>query len=227
MTQALSDQFFEALGEPKPGAPFDILDAYRFNLCLKQLAPGSVLDVGAYLGDFLKLVINDGRSYYGTEVNQARVDLVNSILGSTHVSLDFRNGSLKSFEDNFVDNVVCMETIEHVIDHQVAIEELCRVSRKRVVITVPYLERLEQVLCTHCNSYTPHHGHQHSYDQQTFKTYVPTGWKMTYQRSFARRVTRMTRQVLPKGIWVLPVLRAVDLITPGNGRWLIVVLDKV
>ena len=94
MTDRLSDEFFETLGKPKLGSPFDLLDAYRFHLCYRQLGMGSLLDVGAYLGDFLKLAKSDNREYHGTEINQVRVDLVNSILESDRVKLDFRNGDL-------------------------------------------------------------------------------------------------------------------------------------
>jgi len=132
MTDRLSDNFFEVLGEPKPERSFDLLDAYRFDLCYRQVGPGSVLDVGAYLGDFLKLAQKDKREIFGTEVNQDRVNLVNSILGSDVVRLNFRNGSLDQFESNTIDTVVCMETLEHVIDDRYAVSELCRVAKREL-----------------------------------------------------------------------------------------------
>jgi SAM-dependent methyltransferase len=227
MINDLNDAFFEALGEPKPGTPFDLLDAYRFQTCLKQLAPGSVLDVGAYLGDFLKLVIADGRKYYGSEVNQARVNLVNSILGSEHVRLGFRNGDLSAFEDDFVDNVVCMETIEHVSDDARAVAELCRVARKRIVITVPFREHIQSTLCIHCNHLTPHHGHQHRYDHGSFEKLVVPGWKVTKEVSFAKRPTLSLSRLLPNLAMSIPALKMMDGVIPAQGKWLLVVLEAV
>ena len=225
MTQQLADEFFEALGEPKPEHPFDLLDAYRFNLCFRQLDSGSVLDVGAYLGDFLKLVQIDGREAFGSEINEKRVKLVNSIIGPNIVRLGFRNGSLEKFESNSIDNVVCMETVEHIIDDKFAVSELCRVARKRVVITVPYQEKVDQILCTHCNTFTPNHGHQHSYDDGSFQKLIPEGWKISVEKSFAVRITRMVRQLLPENRIFIPILSLLDGILPGAGRWLLVVLD--
>lgn len=225
MTQQHADDFFEALGEPKPERPFDLLDAYRFDLCFRQMDTGSVLDVGAYLGDYLKLVVQDGREAFGSEVNEKRVKLVNSILGKDAVRLGFRNGSLDGFESKSVDNVVCMETVEHIIDDKFAISELCRVGRKRVIITVPYREKVEQILCTHCNTFTPNHGHQHSYDMGSFQGLVPLGWQVSIERSFAARGTRMLRNLLPKRRTFIPALRWADMLVPGAGRWLLVVLE--
>ena len=225
MTNQLSDDFFEILGGPRPENPFDLLDAYRFDLCFRQMDSGSVLDVGAYLGDFLKLVISDGREAFGSEINDTRVKLVNSIVGSGVARLGFRNGVLDNFESNSVDNVVCMETVEHIIDDQFAVSELCRVARKRVVIPVPYRERVEQILCMHCNSFTPHHGHQHTYDDGSFKQLVPNGWKIVKEKSFAARITRMVRRLLPETKISIPLLRWLDKVVPGSGRWLLIVLE--
>jgi len=226
MTDHLSDDFFEALGAPKLESPFDLLDAYRFDLCYGHVGEGNLLDVGAYLGDFLRLVKADDRQYFGTEINQTRVNLVNSILGSDQVRLDFRNGHLDQFETDSLDNVVCMETLEHIIDDHFALSELCRVARHRVVITVPYREKIQPVLCMHCNQFTPHFGHQHAYDQGSFTKMVPTGWKVTKEYSFAKRVTRMVCQVLPDSKGFIPIMKLVDKLLPGDGRWLLVVLES-
>ncbi len=227
MTNRLSDEFFEALGKPKLESPFDLLDAYRFDLCYRQVSEGSLLDVGAYLGDFLKLAKADNREYFGTEINQTRVDLVNSILDSQQVRLDFRNGDLKQFEADSVDNVVCMETLEHIIDDRHGLSELCRVSRKRVIVTVPYREKFQPVLCMHCNQFTPHFGHQHTYDKGAFHALAPEGWQIVKEYSFAKRLTRIARQLFRNSRAAIPILRVLDRILPGSGRWVLVVLEPI
>jgi len=227
MTDRLSDEFFEALGKPKLESPFDLLDAYRFDLCYRQVGTGSLLDVGAYLGDFLKQAQRDNRSYYGTEINQTRVDMVNSILESDNVRLDFRNGDLNQFETDSVDNVVCMETLEHIIDDRHGLSELCRVAKNRVIVTVPYQEKFQPVLCMHCNQFTPHFGHQHSYHKGAFDAIVPEGWKVVIEHSFAKRITRIARQLFGGVKATIPILRFLDKILPGSGRWVLVVLEPV
>jgi len=222
----LPAEFFEALGAPRPEVAFDVFDAYRFKLCFNQLGPGSVLDVGSYLGDFLKLIQRDGRKFHGTEINQVRVDLVNSIFGEGTAVLDFRNGHLDSFETGSIDNVVCMETIEHVIDDKYAISELCRVARSKVIITVPFREKLQTVLCTHCFQYTPLYGHRHRYDYGSFKALIPPGWTITMEKDFVRPAARKVHPLLnwmKSAYWIL---KGLDAISPGSGHWILVVLER-
>jgi len=225
MTNRLSDDFFEVLGKPKLGSPFDLLDAYRFKLCYRQIGPGSLLDVGAYLGDFLRLAKQDKREYLGTEINQTRVDLVNSILESNNVRLDFRNGELNQFETNSVDNVVCMETLEHIIDDAHGLAELCRVAKNKVVVTVPFKEKVQQVLCMHCDSFTPHSGHQHAYDWGSFEQLVPEGWHIVKEYPFAKRLTRIASKLFMGSRITIPFLSLMDRVVPGAGRWVLIVLE--
>ncbi|MFC1997631.1 class I SAM-dependent methyltransferase, partial [Chloroflexota bacterium] len=223
----LSDDYFESLGEPKPGTPFGLLDSYRFDVVYRSLTPGNVLDVGVYFGDFLKIAQKDGRKIFGTEINEKRVNLANSILKEEIVVLNFRNGRLDKFRDSSVDNVVCMEAVEHVPDDLVAVSELCRVARTRVVITVPFQENIQNVLCLHCYKYTPYSGHLHSYDRESFYTMVPPGWQVTKTLVFAKRVTRIIGSRLPKSNFLIPFLRLLDRTSPGKGIWLMVVLQAI
>jgi ubiquinone/menaquinone biosynthesis C-methylase UbiE len=221
----LSDEYFEALGRPKPGKPFDLLDVYRFHLAYRQFSPGSVLDVGVYFGDFLKLACRDNREVFGTEVNIARKNFANSILGENIIVVDFRNGRLTQFQDDSVDNVVAMEVVEHIPDDQLAISELCRVARKKVVITVPFQERIQTELCVYCNKYTPHSGHLHSYDFDTFSGLVPSDWRVAKESHFAKPLTRKIGSYLPKIFTPVHLLYLMDALSFGVGHWLLVVLE--
>ena len=226
--ESISDEYYEALGKPKPGQPFGLIDHYRFYITCRHLAPGSVLDVGAYYGDFLKLARQNGHHILGTEVNKERVKFVNEILGENVVKLDFRNGILRNFSDRSVDNVVCTEVIEHLPDHNIALSELCRVARKRVIITVPFKESIQHVLCLHCFKYTPYSGHLHSYDFKTFHNLVPENWHITQQKSIAKRLTHLIarRFKLPRSNIMIQLIQHVDLLMPGRGRLLFVVLSN-
>jgi ubiquinone/menaquinone biosynthesis C-methylase UbiE len=219
------DDYFEALGEPKLFEPFGTMDHYRFWRVHRQLIPGSVLDVGAYFGDFLKLAQKDGREIRGTEINAVRRDLANSILGSDVVVVDFRNGRLTQFRDSSVDNVVAMEVVEHVHDIRHAISELCRVARKRVILTVPFRERIQYVLCIHCNTYTPYSGHLHSFDFGSFSTLVPSNWNITREVTFANRAARWISVRLPTTSGTLMTMNLLDRLKPDSGQWLLTVVE--
>ncbi len=219
--KSLPEEYFEILGEPKPGTPFSAIDDYRFKFVYEKLAPGSVLDVGAYFGDFLKLALNDEKKIYGSEVNQKRVDFANKTLGQNCVELDFRNGKLTKFSDKTIDNVVCMEVLEHVPDHVKALQELCRVARKKVLITVPFDEKIQKVACLHCCKYTPYSGHLHSYNQNTFDQILPEGWVIADNKIFGKKLITLICKKVGFGT---RVIKRLDSILPGKGRWLLVTI---
>jgi ubiquinone/menaquinone biosynthesis C-methylase UbiE len=56
-----------------------------------------------------------------------------------HPAVTFSEAGLERlpFEDNSFDTVVCTHTLEHVVDIRVAVNELRRVAKQRVVIVVP------------------------------------------------------------------------------------------
>lgn len=219
------DAYFEALGKPKPDKAYGALEQYRFWLVFEHLAQGSVLDVGVYFGDFLKLALQDGRRIMGTEVNEVRVDLANSILGEGVVVQDFRNGRLSQFEDDSVDNGVAMEVVEHVSDVRIAVEELCRVARRRVIITVPLRQEILTVLCIHCNQYTPYSGHLHSFDYGAFSQLAPAPWRVVQEVAFGNQAVRRLSAYLSKSSSSMKVMRLLDTIMRGEGFWLLAVLE--
>jgi Methyltransferase domain len=68
------------------------------------------------------------------------------------------------FPDNSFDVVLCSETIEHVSDYKAAIEELLRIARNVLVITVPH-ESPEEVAANIRNKVP--HGHINYFDTTT------------------------------------------------------------
>lgn len=227
--ETIPNRYFELLGKPEPSRPFSLIDDYRFKLVLKYLAPGSVLDIGAYFGDFLKLARNDGREIFGTEVNQERVNTANENLGENVVRIGFRNGSLNNFDDNYVDNIVCTEVMEHVQDNIFAFSELSRVARKRVIVTVPFKETIQQSLCIHCGNYTPLAGHLHSYDLDTFHQIIPEDWMITLQKPFGKIPIIMATRWLnpPRSQALIPFIKVVDFLSIGPCYWLLIVFNNI
>lgn len=226
MKTELPPKYFEAFGPPTDGSPFTLIDDFRFDMVYQQLTIGSVLDIGVYLGDFVKLLKNKHRIVYGTDINQERVDLVNKIIGENIAQIGFRNGSLINFDNDYVDNVVCMEVLEHVYDQKYAISEICRVARNRVVITVPYKEIIRHMLCIHCYNQTPFSGHLHSYDLITFYSLLPEKWGIIKMQPFAFGLTRALFSKTRNKVY-LPVLKIIDRLAIGKARWLLVVLEGI
>lgn len=228
MIEEISEKYFNALGEPKPLTSLNALDFFRFKLAHDLLIPGSVLDVGTYFGDFLKIVRehDDSREIYGTEINKERADLSNKNLGAEVVRVDFRNGMLSTFEDSSVDNVVCTEVIEHVPDHELAIHELCRVAGKRVIITVPYNEKIVSHFCIHCCKYTPSSGHLHSYKIGSFDKILPEDWIMFRQATFGNMISSRIASKVNNRLFINCSEAIFGRILKRWNRWLYVVLAK-
>ncbi len=72
-----------------------------------------------------------------------------------------------AFPDRRFDLVSLVETIEHLEQPLEALREAVRVSRRYVVVTVPYREAIEanQFLCPHCLRRSHPAGHLQSFDE--------------------------------------------------------------
>lgn len=79
------------------------------------------------------------------------------------------------FADESYDVVLASETIEHVFDHTRAIDELLRVAKKAVIITVPH-ETPEQV--ADAVKREELHGHIHYFDTKSFNYLRERGYQV-------------------------------------------------
>lgn len=122
-----------------------------------------------------------------------------------------------------------MEVHEHLINPQETLYHLLRISRKRVIITVPYDEKLKWVLCVHCARYTPKSGHLHAFNEEKIRHWIDS-------RSESAQITKLTR-FGSLVLWVVPGFipyiekRFIDnlfcFLLPRWSRWLLVVIDLV
>ena len=160
------DSYYEALGLPR--GILTLENKMRFLHVSKWIAGDSLLDGGAYSGDFIKFAQKEHnlKSVYGTEVCDQRIKLANEKIGNHVVCMGFRRGDLGGFEENSVDTITCMEVLEHVDDLGRAIGELLRVARKRIIITVPWEQKVTCHLCIYCSTYTPESGHLRRFDRE-------------------------------------------------------------
>lgn len=116
-----SDNFYQNLGPLKAELINPkLIDRARFYLASKFIVGDSLLELGTYWGDFLKIARKKVQKIYGTEINDARRDDANKMLGEDVVGTDFRHGKLSAFETNSIDTVVCMEVLEHTDDIDLA-----------------------------------------------------------------------------------------------------------
>jgi len=88
---------------------------------------GRVLDVGTGDGSRVRELRKKGFDALGTEINKAWID------GDVII---FGDAEALPFKDDSFDLVMCIDTLEHLKNPLVAVSELLRVSRGRVVVQV-------------------------------------------------------------------------------------------
>jgi ubiquinone/menaquinone biosynthesis C-methylase UbiE len=100
----------------------------------------SLVDVGCGNGMFLNYL------------QKIRADLELLVIDRSETALSFVNTQKKvgdiislPFEDNSFDCVTCLEVIEHLPHniYEIALKELTRISKKYVIISVPFNEKIE------------------------------------------------------------------------------------
>lgn len=83
----------------------------------------SILDVGCSENDLKKII---GGSVFGID-----------IAGSPDKKVDLEKESLSGFSDNTYDLVICTEVLEHLDNLYEVLDDMTRVSRKYILISLP------------------------------------------------------------------------------------------
>jgi ubiquinone/menaquinone biosynthesis C-methylase UbiE len=121
------------------GSEWSDLDPSHVEFLLANLAPGTVLEVGAGCGLYAVEAARSGREVTAIEMDPSRLPVIVE-RGSKHgapVKVVASRLEELPFPDKSFDNVVCAHVLEHVRDLHRSIRELLRVARKRVLVIVP------------------------------------------------------------------------------------------
>jgi len=151
-----------------------------YNL-IKDIEFNSIADLGCGEGHLLSymkdLIINKkcfALDFDVNEVNDAKNNLP---------FCDVRQGSLYKlpFDDNSFDLVICTEVLEHLEDPNLAISEICRVSKQYVLLSVPNepLWRLMNVIrFAYIKDFGNTPGHINHWSINSFKKFVLKKFKI-------------------------------------------------
>jgi 2-polyprenyl-3-methyl-5-hydroxy-6-metoxy-1,4-benzoquinol methylase len=121
------------------GSDWSDLDPCHVEFLLENLAPGTVLEVGAGCGVFAVEAARAGRRVTAVEMDASRLPVIverGRRLGGDVNVVASRLERLP-FADRSFDNVVCAHVLEHVRELYPSIRELLRVAKRRVLVIVP------------------------------------------------------------------------------------------
>lgn len=86
------------------------------------------------------------------------------------------------FTDNEFDTVLCSETIEHVSGYEGAINELLRITKNVLVITVPHESK--KIVAKNIENKIPH-AHIHYFDTRTLDYLKEMGFNLHYEKTLS------------------------------------------
>lgn len=129
---------------------------------------GNALDIGARDGFLSALMTERARTVTALDLAlpQFQLDRVLCVQGDV-TKLPFADGEF--------DLVLCAEVLEHIAALEVACNELGRVSRRYLLVGVPYRQdlRLGRTTCSHCGTKNPPWGHVNSFDEHRLAGLFP------------------------------------------------------
>ena len=132
----------EKFGKSKGSGLYSERDWRRIAWVINQIPEGTrtILDVGAGPGALINYLTLSNRFERATAIDIRKYSKFVNL--ADEIDLQIMDASSMAFEDSSYDCVICMEVIEHLPDTkmQPAIDELRRVAKKRLIMSVPFEE---------------------------------------------------------------------------------------
>jgi len=106
------------------------------------------LDVGCELGYFVRKMAQQGLNAVGIDISPTKIQKADYIAQKMNINCQFKvmDAEHLQFEDNSFDWVLCSETLEHVLNDRQAANELVRVAKGYIIVTVPQKSLFWRVL---------------------------------------------------------------------------------
>ena len=159
-------KYYDKVGE----SGLNSWDLTRFQETLQHLLhSGSLFDVGCGEGYWLKFLSqNTNLQLLGADISPVRLNISRNNLNGTNVPLCISDIRKLGYRDRTFNQVTALEVLEHVPEWQDGLTELVRVASKRVIITVPYNERLKYENCQNCGERAYLYGHLNRFSEDNF-----------------------------------------------------------
>ena len=120
---------------------FHVLSVYRQLKVFLKKADGNLLDLGCGESPYRFLMEKKRIKYFGVDIDDAeKFDYHKEDITSF-------DGKKIPFKNNFFENIICTEVLEHVQDYQTLIDEVYRIMKKdsRAFFTIPWNARYHYI----------------------------------------------------------------------------------
>lgn len=163
-----------------------------------------VLDIASGSGYGTKLLAESARFVYGVDVNEAAVDYSKKNYGSKNIKYLVGDGESIPLEDNSVDVVITLETIEHIKDYKKFLKEVGRILKEDglAIVSTPNDVEFAEGNHFHLHEFKyeeltallkDHFKNIDSYFQSTWK-YVSIGSEKELDSNFSGEVLNLTKK---------------------------------
>ncbi|MFC1693343.1 class I SAM-dependent methyltransferase [Candidatus Latescibacterota bacterium] len=129
-----------------------------------------VLDLGCGSGWLSEILHRKGFRVSAIDLGLDSLKRASVRLKKRNIAIPFISGDIYNlpFCDAHFDAVVASEVLEHLEKPHDALNEIARIIRPGgyCIVSTPYRERIEEILCIHCNKKTPVNAHLHTFDEK-------------------------------------------------------------
>jgi ubiquinone/menaquinone biosynthesis C-methylase UbiE len=148
-----------------------------------------VLDLGSGRGWFAIAMAKRGCKVTAVDLSEKNLEYIHKINPNIHTEL----GSAYElpFEKERFDWIVMNEVLEHLEDPSKALDHIKNFlePQGKVMISVPYKEKINYSLCIHCNQLTPHNAHLHSFDIISIrKLFRNSGYTILKEHTYLNKI---------------------------------------
>jgi 2-polyprenyl-3-methyl-5-hydroxy-6-metoxy-1,4-benzoquinol methylase len=139
----------------------------QYTLKLANIQAGQkVLDIGSGRGWFSLLAASYNADTTAVDLSHTNLERIKQ--SDDRVKTLLADAINTGAEAGSYDLVVALEVLEHITNPEQALQHWASLLKPggRLLITVPYKEKLRYELCIHCNKKTPHSAHLHSFSRE-------------------------------------------------------------
>lgn len=171
------EKYYENISLRENTKETNSLEQFRINLTIKLLRDNikfleskKILDLGCGDGEIICRMANFSRNCVGIDIAKNR--LIKFKDQADRLGIKLIQGSIEKtlFYNEKFDVVICTEVLEHIEDYNKVLLEISRILKDKgyLLLSVPYKERINKLLCPYCLREFNQNLHLHFFDKDNF-----------------------------------------------------------